>query len=79
MNTIFYHDIANYCTLQLLAEALLGFLDRDRNGVLEGGELKAMLAILGFAPALLMPIPSFMRIEYKAILRTLGGHLERKA
>ncbi len=47
--------------------------------MLEGGELKAMLAILGFAPALLMPIPSFMRIEYKALLRTLGGHLERKA
>ncbi|KAG2491152.1 hypothetical protein HYH03_010593 [Edaphochlamys debaryana] len=62
----------------LLAEALLGFIDKDKNGVLEGGELKALLTILGFAPALLLPIPDFVKIEYKSILRALGGHFEKK-
>ncbi|GLC34083.1 hypothetical protein PLESTB_000835300 [Pleodorina starrii] len=60
----------------LLAEALLGFIDKDKNGVLEGNELKALLAILGFAPALLLPIPGFMKIEYRAILKRMGGLLE---
>ncbi|KAG2447609.1 hypothetical protein HYH02_007529 [Chlamydomonas schloesseri] len=62
----------------LLAEALLGFIDKDKNGVLEGAEVKALLTILGFAPVLLMPIPGFVKIEYKAILRTLGSSLEGK-
>ncbi|PNH03370.1 hypothetical protein TSOC_010596 [Tetrabaena socialis] len=60
----------------LLAEALLGFIDKDKNGVLEGGELKALLTILGFPAALLLPIPPFMRFEYKAMLHQLGGRLE---
>ena len=56
---------------QLLAEALLGFIDKDKNGVLEGSEVKALLTILGFAPVLLMPIPGFVKIEYK--VRTTRG------
>ncbi|GIL78867.1 hypothetical protein Vretimale_131 [Volvox reticuliferus] len=60
----------------LLAEALLGFIDKDKNGVLEGKELKCLLAILGFAPALLLPIPGFMKIEYRAIFKRIGRRLE---
>ncbi|KXZ51759.1 hypothetical protein GPECTOR_11g203 [Gonium pectorale] len=57
----------------VVAEALFGFIDHDRNGVLEGNELKALLTILGFAPALLLPIPGFLKVEYRSILRTLDG------
>lgn len=57
----------------VLAEALLGFIDVDRNGKIEGGELKILLAMLGFPAALLMPIPSFIGIDYRGILKTLGG------
>ncbi|KAG2447607.1 hypothetical protein HYH02_007527 [Chlamydomonas schloesseri] len=62
----------------LLAEALLGFIDKDKNGVLEGGEIKALLTILGFPAILLLPIPSFIKLEYKVILRTVGGMLEKR-
>ncbi|EFJ53034.1 calmodulin-like protein camb [Volvox carteri f. nagariensis] len=60
----------------LLAEALLGFIDKDKNGVLEGKELKGLLLILGFAPALLLPIPDFVRLEHRPILKRLGRVLE---
>ena len=57
----------------VLAEALLGFLDVDRNGKIEGGELKVLLAILGFPAAVLLPIPSFIGIDYRGIIKGLGG------
>ncbi|PNW73025.1 hypothetical protein CHLRE_14g615850v5 [Chlamydomonas reinhardtii] len=62
----------------LLAEALLGFIDTDKNGVLEGGEIKVLLTILGFPAILLLPIPDFIKLEYKAILRTIGSMLEKR-
>lgn len=43
---------------QVLAEALLGFIDVDRNGRIEGGELKKLLTLMGFPMALLLPIPA---------------------
>ncbi|GIL45202.1 hypothetical protein Vafri_2517 [Volvox africanus] len=60
----------------LLAEALLGFIDGDKNGVLEGRELKLLLTILGFAPALLLPIPDFIKIEYRDIFKRISRRLE---
>lgn len=57
----------------MLAEALLGFLDVDRNGKIEGGELKVLLAMLGFPAALLLPIPKFISIDYRGILKRLEG------
>jgi hypothetical protein len=59
-----------------MAEALLGFIDKDKNGVLEGKELKPLLLILGFAPAMLLPIPGFMKINYRSILGSIGSVLE---
>jgi Ca2+-binding EF-hand superfamily protein len=58
----------------ILAEALLGFIDIDRNGKIEGGELKVLLAMLGFPAALLLPIPKFIGIDYRNILKRLGGN-----
>ncbi len=118
----------------MLAEALFGFIDVDRNGKIEGGELKVgrgegaellvppksqrlspttnqsgalegtsgritvrlfapgvlpvllstsspslgsspqvMLAMLGFPAALLLPIPKAIGVDYRGILRALGG------
>lgn len=57
----------------VLAEALLGFIDVDRNGKIEGGELKVLLAMLGFPAALLLPIPKFIGIDYRGVLKQLGG------
>ena len=57
----------------VLAEALLGFIDVDRNGKIEGGELKVVLAMLGFPAALLLPIPKFIGIDYRSILQKLGS------
>lgn len=55
----------------LLAEALLGFLDSDRNGKLEGKELKVLMTILGMPATLLLPIPSFMSVDYRSFLETI--------
>ncbi|GLI66040.1 hypothetical protein VaNZ11_009750 [Volvox africanus] len=63
----------------LLAEALLGFIDGDKNGVLEGRELKLLLTILGFAPALLLPIPDFIKIKYRDIFKRISRRMEGDA
>ena len=65
--------IGSFPFFQVLAEALLGFLDVDRNGKIEGGELKVLLAMLGFPAALLLPIPKFISIDYRSILKRLEG------
>ncbi|KAG1671084.1 hypothetical protein FOA52_000756 [Chlamydomonas sp. UWO 241] len=57
----------------VLAEALLGFIDADRNGKIDGGELKVVLALLGFPAALLLPIPKFVGVDYRSILNALGS------
>jgi hypothetical protein len=58
---------------QLLAEALCGFLDTDKNGKIDGGELKVLLTLLGHPMALLVPIPKGFGIPYRDILQKLGG------
>uniref|UniRef100_A0A7R9VB57 EF-hand domain-containing protein n=1 Tax=Chlamydomonas euryale TaxID=1486919 RepID=A0A7R9VB57_9CHLO len=57
----------------VMAEALLGFLDTDRNGKIDGGELKVLLAMLGFPLALVAPIPKFIGVDYRGILKAFGG------
>jgi len=57
----------------VLAEALLGLLDTDRNGRIEGHELKMLLTVLGFPLALILPIPGGVGVDYRAILRSVDG------
>jgi len=62
----------------VLLEALCGFIDSDRNGKIDGAELKFLVALFwpGFAiPALLLPIPipGGLGVDYRGILKALGG------
>jgi len=57
----------------MLAEALLGFLDVDRNGKIDGTELKVLLALLGFPAAMLLPIPKGVGIDYRGVLKSISG------
>lgn len=63
----------------VLAEGLLGFIDADRNGKIQGGELKVLLAILGFPAALVLPIPGFISVDYRSIIDSMrGGNKDSK-
>ncbi|KAG1675872.1 hypothetical protein FOA52_001529 [Chlamydomonas sp. UWO 241] len=63
----------------VLAEACLGFIDTDRNGKIEGGELKALLGMLGIPGAGLLPLPDTMSIDYRSVLKSLGADLTTDA
>ncbi|GAX72637.1 hypothetical protein CEUSTIGMA_g93.t1 [Chlamydomonas eustigma] len=57
----------------VLAEALLGFLDVDRNGKIDGTELKVLLAMLGFPAAMLLPIPRGVGIDYRSVIKSISN------
>ncbi|KAF5826912.1 hypothetical protein DUNSADRAFT_1763 [Dunaliella salina] len=57
----------------VLAEALLGFIDVDRNGRIEGGELKVLLTLLGFPMAAFLPIPKSVGVDYRSWLSKVNG------
>ena len=57
----------------VLAEALLGLIDVDRNGRIDGAELRAVLGKLGIPSPLLLTIPDSVGIDYRTMLKDLNG------
>jgi len=56
----------------LVVEALLGFIDVDRNGIIEGKELKVLAGIVGVPPPLLLlPMSDSLHVNYREVLRTM--------
>jgi hypothetical protein len=57
---------------QVLAQALLGVIDFDRNGVLEGQELKRLLRLVGVPGYLTLPLPDSIKLDYSKVSDMLG-------
>ena len=57
----------------MLAEALLGLIDVDRNGRIDGAELRAVLGKLGIPTPLLLTISDSVGIDYRSLLQDLEG------
>lgn len=61
---------------QLLADALLGIIDRDHNGKIEGKEIKGVLIMLGVPPLLTLAIPNNVGVEYRGVIKSLSKKMK---
>jgi hypothetical protein len=52
----------------VLANVLVDSIDKDRNGKLEGREIKALLSMVGIPSVALMLVPDEQAIDFKSIL-----------
>ena len=52
----------------VLANVLIDAIDQDRDGKLEGKEIKILLAMVGIPPVALMLVPDEQEIDFKSML-----------
>ena len=56
----------------VMANVLIDFIDKDKDGKLEGKEIKGLLKMVGIPPVALMLVPDNQEIDYRTILGIVG-------
>ncbi|GAX83174.1 hypothetical protein CEUSTIGMA_g10600.t1 [Chlamydomonas eustigma] len=60
---------------KILAEAVVGIADTDKNGKVDGRELKNVLSLVGVPPMLLIAIPDKAGVNYHSFFKMIDSKL----
>lgn len=62
----------------LIAEGLLEVIDKDHDGKISAKEIKGVLGLIGVPSIALLVLPDNVGIEYRGVLKQLGGSKGKK-